>query len=227
MPVADGYKPDIGTFLQASVRNEGNAHTGSHQIQSGLRGIHSAYNAFICGNTGCPFLEALAHVVIEYNLRFMHHVLGLNFGMICQRVVQRKCHIDFPLIQLAEMQRSVPVCGIHDGHIQFFLPHHVHQIFRGTLGQMEADPLIFRGIFRDFLRHKTAQRTGNVTHTNHNRCADFAVTQDNGGRVQLLQGGADLLLIEASLIGQTNIPSCFFEEFYATQLVFQIVNGAA
>ena len=45
--------------------------------------------------------------------------------------------------------------------------------------------------------------------------------------MELLQGGIHLFFIELSFFCQTDVPTYLFKELYPTQVIFQIVDGAA
>ena len=140
---------------------------------------------------------------------------------------RRNCGKHVALVQLPEVQASIPVGGIHNGHVQLFFPDHIHKIFRGTFCQMEPDPAVLLAVLRNFLCNKALQRTGDISHSNNNGGADLAVPEHHGGRMQLLQGSIDLFLIESAFICQTHIPANLLEEIDTAQLIFQIMNGAA
>ena len=63
---------------------------------------------------------------------------------------------EIPLAQLSKMQASVPVGGVHDGHIQLFLPHQVHQIFGRAFRQPETDSSVLCHIRGNFSCHRAA-----------------------------------------------------------------------
>ena len=130
-------------------------------------------------------------------------------------------------MELAEVEGTVAVRGVHNGHVQLFLADHVHEHFRGTFRQVEADAFVLFGIIDEGLGNDTIQGTGDEAHADNDGGTDLAVTKDQGCVVQLLQRGVHLLLVESSLIGKADIPAYLLKQLYAAQGIFQIVDGTA
>ena len=78
MPIVQRDESNAGTVFNAFVGNKGNAHTIGHQVQCGTGGIHGTNHGFICGSTGSPLFKTAAYIIIEYNLRFSNHILGID-----------------------------------------------------------------------------------------------------------------------------------------------------
>ena len=125
------------------------------------------------------------------------------------------------------MQAPVPVGGVHDGHVQLLLADQVHEIFGGAFRQVEADALVLPGVLDDLPGQKAVQGAGDHAHADDDGGLGPALPEDHGGGVELLDGFVHILLIEAALVRQADVPAHLFKELHAAQGVFQIVDGAA
>ena len=101
-------------------------------------------------------------------------MLGLQRGLICQRMLLGQGYIEIALAQLAEVERSVPVGGVHDGHVQLFLAHHVHQLLGSAFRDLKPDPVVLLGILCDLPGYQPFQSAGNDAHADQYRGADLA-----------------------------------------------------
>ena len=127
MPVFQGHEADLWHRPDTVIGQNADADTCFHQFQCRLGSVDGAYNVFFC--TVRPLTEALLDIVVESDLRQLSQLLGREDVGACQRMLCAESNGKIPLVQLAEMQASVPVCGIDDGHVQLFLTNQIHQLF--------------------------------------------------------------------------------------------------
>ena len=226
VPVFDGDKADTGVGLDTVFGDEAEAYAGGYQIQGSFGGIDGADEVFFRGGTACPVDETVA-VIVEDHLTFVGQILGSQDVGFGQGVVFRQGREEIPLAKLPEMEASVTVGGVHDGHVKFFLANQIHQFLGGAFRNEKPDP----GILADIVCHQfgdgTAEGAGDQTHPDHHRGADFAVPEGHGSSVQLLQGGIHPFPVVAALFRKPDIAAHFFKKLDAAQLRFQIVNGTA